>query len=242
MLKYLEQGRQVLLNKMLVDSDKSILLAVNHVEMELALKKHRSCLLIRPKSNAFEKVSDSHWEHLKLFWGGSNLSEDAVSLMRIPYMSAGLLICNEESSELEVIPENYYYVHQFFGGHAYEFMSRTIYHNRPYTEIIRGKDQMNRFIKLTHALTYNRELKEEDPFQMNNIIHHLELDRNHLGFNLIQAFEQKSLDGSGFYKGIYTYPDLINYYDSESEKTDEWLDSRFEWIHQLLGGWEKCFY
>lgn len=222
-----------------VDSDKSILLAVNHVEMDLALKKHRSCLLIRPKNNAFEKVSDGHWEHLKLFWGSSNLSEDAVSLMRQPYMSAGLLICNKESSELEVVPENYYYVHQFFGGHAYEFMSRTIYHNRPYTEIIRGKDQMNRFIQLTHALTYNRELKEEDPFQMGNIIRHLELDRNHLDINLIQAFEQYSLNESGFYKGVYTYPDLINYYDFESEKTDEWLDGRFEWIHQLLGVWEN---
>ena len=218
-----------------VDSDKSILLAVNHVEMDLALKKHKSCLLIRPKNNAFEEVRDVHWEHLKLFWGGSNLSEDTVSLMRIPYTSAGLLICNKESSESLVIPENYYYVHQFFGGHAYEFMSRTIYHNRPYTEIIRGTGQMNRFIHLTHALTYNRELKEEDPFQMNNIIHHLELDRNHLGFNLIQAFEQKSLDESGFYKGVYTYP---QHYDVSRKTGTSWLDwGWIDWALDAVDGW-----
>ena len=217
-----------------IDSAKSILLAVNHISMDLALKKHRSCLLIRPKNNAFEGVSDGHWKDLKLFWNFSfdASSDDVISLMRQPYMNAGLLICSEESAEQLVIPENYYYIHQFFGGHAYEFMSRTIYHNRPYTEIIRGRDQMDRFVRLTQKLTYNRKVKEENPFRMQAIIQHLNMNRQQMDRHLIQAFEQNALDYSGFYKGIYTYPDLINYYDSESEKVESS-------VHQWLGGWGK---
>ena len=221
------------------DSTKSILLAVNHIKMDLALKKHRSCLVIRPKTNAFKEVQETHWIDLKLknFFSNSlppNLSEDAISLMRLPYTDAGLLICDEESSESLVVPEDYYYVHQFFGGHAYEFMSRTIYHNRPYTEILRGRDQMDKFVRLTHTLTYNREARQEDPFKMDNLIKHLDLDRYKMDHNLIQAFEENALDGSGFYKGIYTYPDLINYYDSTSTEAQGWLGDMMDGLGRLI--------
>ena len=101
------------------------------------------------------KIKNVHWKDLQtsMFWASNvpvGLSEDEILLMQLPYTDSGLLICGEETSEELVVPENYYYIHQFFGGHAYEFMSRTIYHNRPYTEIIRGEEQMDRFMLLTH--------------------------------------------------------------------------------------------
>ncbi len=221
------------------DSTKSILLAVNHVQMNVALKKHRSCLLIRPKTTAFEKTPNSEWVdemQIDSFWsagGGSlseHLSEDAVFLMRVPYTHSGLFICFEESSESLVVPENYYYIHQFFGGHAYEFMSRTIYHNRPYTEIIRGREQMDRFIRLTRDVIYNEEGKEESPWQFQALINHLDRDRDRLDDNLVQAFEKYSLDWSGFYKGIYTYPDLMNYYDFETAESAGWIDKLLNFV------------
>lgn len=218
------------------DSTKSILLAVNHVQVDLALKTYRSCLVIRPKTNAFEGVSNSNWKNLSLFWSSnlpSQVSEDAVSLMRAPYTDSGLLICDKESSESRVVPENYYYIHQFFGGHAYEFMSRTIYHNRPYTEIIRGQDQMDKFISLTHSVAYNRESKMENPFGMNALINHLSLDRDQIDHNLVESFERNSLDWSGFYRGIYTYPDLINYYDSDTAKSKGFFDRAMD----IGGNW-----
>ncbi|MDE0151343.1 MAG: hypothetical protein OXK80_02445 [Bdellovibrionales bacterium] len=218
------------------DSTKSILLAVNHVEVDLALKRHRSCLVIRPKTNAFEDVSNSSWKNLSLFWSSnlpSQVSEDAVSLMRAPYTDSGLLICDKESLESRVVPENYYYIHQFFGGHAYEFMSRTIYHNRPYTEIIRGQEQMDKFISLTHSVAYNRESKLDNPFGMNALIKHLSLDRDQIDRNLVESFERNALDWSGFYKGIYTYPDLINYYDSDKAKSKGFFDR----VMDLGGNW-----
>ena len=200
------------------DSSKSVPLGISHVQMDLALKKHRSCLLIRPKGNAFEEVPNTYWkkdlQKTETFWA-SNISEDAISWKRLPYTNAGLLICDEESSDPLEISENYYYVHQYFGGHSYEFMSRTIYHNRPYTEIIRGREQMNKFIRSIQDVTYNRESRMADPFKMKNLIKHLDMDRTQLDLNLIQAFEQNALDWSGFYQGIYTYPDLISYYSSD---------------------------
>ncbi len=218
------------------DSTKSILLAVNHVQMSLALKKYRSCFLIRPKTTAFEGILNNQWnEELKIdsFWPNAEnlsevVSEDTVFLMRVPYTHSGLLICNEESSERLVVPENYYYIHQFFGGHSYEFMSRTIYHNRPYTEIIRGREQIDRFIRLTHDITYNKEVRVENPWGFQSLINHLDQDRDQLDYNLMQAFEQYALDWSGFYKGVYTYPDLINYYDSETAEAKGLIDSTLD--------------
>ena len=214
-----------------INSSRSVLLAVNRVQIDLALKNHKSCLLIRPKINAFEEMLDTHWK-----WASSlpsNLSEDAISLMRLPYTGAGLLICDEDSSDRLVIPENYYYIHQYFGGHAYEFMSRTIYHNRPYTEIIRGREQMDKFIRSINGVIYHKEPKMKDSFQMKNLIKHLGLDRTQLDSNLIQAFEQNSLDWSGFHKGIYTYPDFINYYGSDTEESQVLIDSMMD----VLGNW-----
>ena len=227
-----------------IDSAKSILLAVNHVKMDLALKTHRTCILIRPKTNAFAEVPDAHWM-LRSFWASSlpsNLPPDAVDLMRLPYTDSGLLICGDESSGLKVIPENYYYIHQFFGGHAYEFMSRTIYHNRPYTEIIRGQDQMDRFIRLTQDVTYNRSAGAEDPFGMRARIQHLSQDRDHLDRHLIEAFERNALDWSGFYKGIYTRPDLVNYYDSKTAKSQGWFDELMDDLGNVLAVPEEDIY
>ena len=227
-----------------MDSSKSILLAVNHVQMNLALKKHRSCFLIRPKINAFEGIRDGHWAHLRLFWSSnlpSNLSKDAVDLMKLPYTDSGILICGEESLKSLEVSENYYYIHQFFGGHAYEFMSRTIYHNRPYTEIIRGQEQMDKFIRLTQDMTYNREAGAEDPYGMRARIQHLSQDRSQLDRNLIEAFEKNALDWSGFYKGIYTYPDLINYYDSETVKS-QWYDDIMDDLGNVLALPEESIY
>jgi len=219
------------------DSTKSVLLAVNHVQMDLALAKHKTCIVIRPKTDAFKEMLDSNWVHFKNVWyselpSSLKQSDDVISLLRHPYTDSGLLICDDDSRELITVPENYYYIHQFFGGHAYEFMSRTIYHNRPYTEIIRGQEKMDKFVRLTQNMTYNRE-RIESPFGMGARIKHLSHDRGQLDRNLIKAFEQNSLDWSGFYKGIYTYPSLINYYDFETAK------SQGCWGEKSQGCWDE---
>ena len=206
-----------------VDATKSILLAVNQIEIDLALNKYRSCLLIRPKGTAFTHVKNTAWMdrfQTESFWG-DEFSNNEKLLLRIPFTDSGLLICSDEENKELVVPEKYYYIHQFFGGHAYEFMSRTIYHNRPYTEIIRGQEQMSRFVSITRNKVYDPDRGKEEPWDFNERAQHLHSDRNNMDYNLIEPFEDRSIDFSGFYKGVYTFPDLINY-DSKIKSSSLW--------------------
>ena len=192
------------------ENSKSITLAVNHINVDLNLEKYRSCLVVRPRSSAFEDVTDRKYSK-ELNLG----DKEQQILKRWPYKTLGLMVCDNEKTESIVVPEDYYYIHQFFGGHSYEFMSRTIYHNRPFIEIIRGQDVMDRFGYLANRSAHHTKINTSTPSNQyhREVPRNLLVERSSLDKTLIHAFEYSSLDRTGFYSGIYTYPSRDdNYY------------------------------
>ena len=83
-------------------------------------------------------------------------------------------------------------------------MSRSIYHNRPYVEIIRGKHEMDKFQIAMRAYNY-KTWDGEMPG------HHLYQQTNQVDRNLRDKFRYTKLDSSGFIEGIYTYEDDDHY-------------------------------
>ena len=201
------------------DEIKSVTLAVNHISIDLGLDKYRSCLTIRPKSSAFNGITDDVFSddlNQSLF----SLSEDEKmkkELMKWPYKTLGLMICDtEEQKEPLVVPEDYYYIHQFFGGHSYEFMSRTIYHNRPFIEILRGQHTMDRYTYLLDRAAHHVYLNTSIPsyYDADHAPRNQFVEEAQIYKTLIPAFEESTIDRTGFYKGIYTYsPSGQEYYD-----------------------------
>ncbi len=223
------------------DESKSITLAVNHISVDIDLKLHRSCLVIRPKSSAFEDMSEAIFsEDLRLEDDASPDENVKKLLRRWPYQTLGLMICAPEDETSMVVPEDYYYIHQFFGGHLYEFMSRTIYHNRPFVEIIRGQHIMDRFTYLANRSAHNVYMNTSTPSNnYGEVFQNLLVDRPKVDRTLIPAFEESTLDRSGFYNGIYTYnaygdeyydPNLSEAQIAQNEKRNEdgegWLTDK----------------
>ena len=178
-----------------VDQNRTIMTAVNHIQVQLSLSEYRQCLLIRPKSFAFEGYGNSIWnEDLREAHAGEKWL----------YQNVGLLICSQKNTNPLEVQEDYYYIHQFFAGHPNEFISRSMLQNRPYTGIFRGKNALDKFIVLSNASvkadisTYDRE----SIFQ----------DTGHFDHNLISAYKDMSLNNTGFYEGIYTDTDPKTHY------------------------------
>ena len=229
------------------DEYKNITLAVNHINVDINLKKYRSCLVMRPRSSAFEDMTDN-------MYSSDLTSDDSMkqSLMRWPYKALGLIICDDEKEESIVIPEDYYYIHQFFGGHSYEFMSRTIYHNRPFIEMIRGQDVMDRFTYLANRSAHDINVNTATPENRyhREVPRNLLVDKSDLDKTLIRSFEYSTIDRTGFYGGIYTYPSLgDNYYynphitqnqiEYNKERDQDNLDvTQFIWkLGRNFGNW-----
>ena len=228
------------------DHTRSVTLAVNHITVDVALEKYRSCMVIRPKARSFEGYSaETLWKDIKSSWfnispswfdiSSENFSENEIDLARLPYTSLGLMICDDEKTEELPVEEDYYYVHQFFGGHAYEFMSRTIYHNRPYTELLRGREQMDRFMYLLGARGHQiMKNSETGPWNFTKRTNNLFTDAAEIDQNLISAFEDSTLDWSGFYKGIYTHKRFRDHYIYTTEGMKERDQDR-----QTPSAWEE---
>lgn len=219
----------------------SVTLAVNQVNIQLGFEQYRQCLLIRPKRAAFKGYGDEIWSsHLgdavqSVISGG--YSKNQEEFIQFAYKYFGLLLCDEEvndSDQVLHVDESYYYIHQFFAGH-YEFMSRTIYHNRPFVQLIRGKHSMDKFETLVKGEDYklwNGEMPG-----------HLNLKQRSVDHNLIQAFEETRLDWAGFMEGIYTHSSPNDHYLFSSDRQDaepsasakfnesllEKLDDWFDW-------------
>ena len=216
-------------NRAQQDEIKSVTLAVNHINIDIGLKEYRSCLIIKPKTSSFNGIKDDIYSKnlripfLVLDEEKKETEREKKHLMRLPYQTLGLMICdNETKTDPLVVPEDYYYIHQFFGGHSYEFMSRTIYHNRPFTELIRGQHVMDQFTYLMNR-TANNEYTNISPTRYSNMPRDHFAERAEIDKHLIPAFEESTLDRIGFYKGIYTYsPSGQEYYDPHI--TDEQID------------------
>ena len=100
---------------------KSIALAVNQMNVQMAFDQYKQCLLIRPKSQAFRQgndVPDSIWNDDF----ADHFSEATQSFIRLAYLQSGLLICDEEKelgdniNEPLSVNEKYYYIQQFLEG------------------------------------------------------------------------------------------------------------------------------
>ena len=189
-------------------TSQNITLAVNHIEVDMPLKRYRQCLSIRPQRTAFKGYSRV-WN--KPLNDPFIRDREHLEFKRWPYRALGLLICNKESNTPMPVKENYYYVHQFFGGHAYEFMSRTIYHNRPYTAILRGKDQFEKFTFFIDAQFKYNDVhgRYYDPIkQSENLFLN---DTANITGPSSRAFADTPLDKAGFYEGVYTHESELHF-------------------------------
>ena len=221
----------------------SVTLAVNQLNVQLGFEQYRQCLLIRPKRTAFDGYGDNIWnsrfkQNVQTVIAGG-FQKEKEEFIQFAYKYFGLLLCDEEvnsPNEVLHVDESYFYIHQFFAGH-YEFMSRTIYHNRPFVQIIRGKHSMDKFEVLTRGESY--KLWDGKKPQ------HLNLKQTLVDHNLIKAFQETRLDWAGFMEGIYTYTnpndhylynvdrqDILetkNWFDKAVESGLNWLDDVFNW-------------
>ena len=220
-------------------SAKMVTLAVNNIQMQMGFSRYRQCLLIRPKGAAFTGYDEDIWNSdLKDRFQesvGSVYPEDAFEFVKFAYKHFGLLLCDDEVLAPEdplLVDENYYYIHQFWGGH-YEFMSRTLYHNRPYIQILRGKNALDKFEMFTK--------KDDYKLWAGRVPGHLNLEQSHVDHRLISAFNDTKLDHSGFVEGIYTYTNLEDHYLLSKDR----LETESDWWSDLIEGgislWKDWF-
>ena len=209
-------------------ASKVVTLAVNNIQMQMGFSRYRQCLLIRPKGAAFTGYDEDIWNSdLKGRFResvGSVYPSSAFEFLKFAYKHFGLLLCDDEVSAPEnplLVDENYYYIHQFWGGH-YEFMSRTLYHNRPYIQILRGKNALDKFEVLTK--------KEDYKLWTGKVPGHLNLEQGNVDHRLISAFNDTKLDYSGFVEGVYTYTNSEDHYLLSKDR----LDTESDWLSDLI--------
>ena len=179
--------------------------AVNEIVVDLTLSRYKECLVITPKRGVFEHDDDAWSEGLT-----QNEIEykEILEFRRWPYRRTGLLLCSNErniqdAANYKSLREHYYYLHQFFGGHAYEFMSRTIYHNRPYTALLRGKQELDRLLFFVDAL-YKFDRSGQRAYEAGNRPDNLFLYTRNIKAPVQKAFINTPMDATGFYPGLYS--------------------------------------
>ena len=220
-------------------ASKMVTLAVNNIQVQMGFSRYRQCLLIRPKRAAFTGYGEDIWKfNLKDRFQksvGGVYPKDAFEFVKFAYKHFGLLLCDDEVSDSEdplLVDENYYYIHQFWGGH-YEFMSRTIYQNRPYIQILRGKNALDKFEMFTRKGDYK--------LWTGRVPGHLNLEQSNVDDRLIEAFNDTKLDHSGFVEGIYTYTDSEDHYLLSKDRLDTESSVISDIIEWGMSKWESLF-
>ena len=222
-------------------TSRAVTLAINHIEVQAAFSRYKRCLLVRPKGSAFSGADEMWNDPLDQL---SFEDEESLAFKRWPYELSGLLVCGREKTPSNSTPlkvdENYYYIHQFFGGHAYEFMSRTIYHNRPYTQILRGAESIDRLLYFVKAEFHPNSSDSEDYTLLSRPAKLLALERN-IHEPVKKSFEQTRLDWSGFYEGVYTYSDMNTHYLTNVRPvlTDPQDESLWTKIGDTVNSWVR---
>ena len=211
-------------------SSKMVTLAVNNIKVRMGFSRYRQCLLIRPKGAAFKGYDKDIWNSdLEDRFQESVTSaypESAFEFVKFAYKHFGLLLCDDEVSTSDnplLVDEDYYYIHQFWGGH-YEFMSRTLYHNRPYIQILRGKGALDKFEMLTKTDDYKLWTGKPPG--------NLHQEQGNVDIHLISAFNDTKLDHSGFVEGIYTYTVPDDHYLLSKDH----LETESDWFTDIVEG------
>lgn len=212
-------------------------LSVHQSRIEMGVKKFQKCLVIKPRPNAF--FSYFRDDGVREEYGGFDefLREDNMTLKKIALSRPGLLICNpieeRDSDNLEMIEEHYYYVMQDLPKNI-EFMFLYDVANRPYTMIFRGQKEFFKYFSLLKEVREGRDsqgnlysIADEVPVSL--FAKYSYPVEEIVGMN----YSIKTLNETGFYPGIYTYPDR-NYLNPDFFRKHSGLGQKsFEWIGNI---------
>lgn len=198
--KGLQVGASDSLNARIGIADaQSIVLAVNDLAVDITTDRYKRCTIIKPRM--------------------VNIKDENISTSEYTYRSMGLMLCSPTREDKQKMQEHYYYVHQFFGGHSHEFMSRTIYINRPFVLFTRGEGRMQFFIRLLRAKIHDVDGKNLNLFDKESAP---SPDQKGIKYSQ-EAFRVMSTDYIGNYNGIYTeyvpIPDNVRLIRSQDQGT-----------------------